>query len=66
MKNLMQIADQLAEDQGVAEPKLIKVDVQVRTGGNILPPSWSNSMRRLRDDEPKAETLRAPKERCGS
>ena len=66
MKTVTQIMDQLAGDQDISEPQLIKVDVQVRTGGGIVPPSWSNSMRRLRDDEPKAETRRAPKERCGS
>ena len=40
MKTVTQIMDQLAGDQDISEPELIKVDVQVRTGGIVLPPSW--------------------------
>ncbi|MGI9493592.1 MAG: hypothetical protein ACR2QF_14440 [Geminicoccaceae bacterium] len=40
MKSLTQIVDQIADDQAVATPDLVKVDVQVRTSGVILPPSW--------------------------
>ena len=55
MKNLTQIADQLAEDQDIVGPELIKVDVQVRTGGMILPPSWLRSAPKRHTAEPSKE-----------
>ena len=66
MKKLSEIADQIVDDGKHDGPKLVNVDIQVRSGGGIVPPSWSNSMRKLRDDEPKTETRRAPKERYES
>ena len=49
-----EIADQIVQDGDIESPELIKVDVQVRTGGHILPPSWLS--RRDRAVERKRST----------
>lgn len=54
MKKLSEITDQIADSENLSSPELVKVDVQVRTGGAILPPSWFN--RRDHTGKPKRST----------
>lgn len=54
MKKLSEITDQIADSEDLSSPELVKVDVQVRTGGVILPSSWFN--RRDRTGQPKRST----------
>lgn len=51
MKGIAQIVDQMADDQANTTPELVKVDVQVRTGGMILPPSWHSQVKPSRCTE---------------
>lgn len=43
MKKLSETANQIVEAGDVSNPELIKVDMQVRSGNHIVPPSWCRS-----------------------
>ncbi|MGI9493591.1 MAG: hypothetical protein ACR2QF_14435 [Geminicoccaceae bacterium] len=60
-----EIADLLVDDGECGSPELVKVDIQVRSGGGIVPPPWAKSMRKLRDAEPKADIRRPRREGGG-
>lgn len=40
MKKFSEMANRIVDAGSLSNPELIKVDVQVRTGGGILPPRW--------------------------
>ncbi|MGI9492477.1 MAG: hypothetical protein ACR2QF_08770 [Geminicoccaceae bacterium] len=54
MKKLSKTADQIVDAGDVSNPELIKVDIQVRSGGRIDPPPWLK--RRDSASEPKRST----------
>ena len=47
-----EIANQLVDHGEHDGPDLVKVDVQIRTGGMILPPSWLNPARQVQTAKP--------------
>lgn len=49
MKDMSQIVDQIVDNGDLSDPDAIKVDVQVRTGGGILPPRWFMPLADSRD-----------------
>ena len=48
------IADLLVDGGQHDGPELVKVDIQVRSGGTIVPPAWAKSRREVRTAGPKA------------
>lgn len=58
-----EIADLLVSDGQHDGPELVRVDIQVRSGGGIVPPSWAKSMRELRNARSNVKVDRLRKER---
>ena len=56
MKKLSETSNQIIESGDVSDAELIKVDIQVRTGGNIQPPPWFRSAK----VDPKAQIKLSP------
>lgn len=57
MKTPSEIADQIVQDGDISSPELFCVDIQVRTGGIILPPSWLNQRGRAEQSKRSANAF---------
>lgn len=57
-----ELADLLADNVGHDDPELVKVDIQVRSGGVIVPPSRARPKPDLRDAAPNVKVHRSRKE----
>ena len=53
------IADRLVDGGQHDGPELVKVDIQVRSGGTIVPPAWARPRRQVRAAGSKAD-IRQP------
>ena len=40
MKKLSETANKIVDNGDLSQPELMKVDMQVRSGNHIVPPSW--------------------------
>ena len=60
MKQLSETAHQVVDAGDISNPELIKMDIQVRTGGGTLPPHWFMPLVDSRDIGPsKNSTTRS-------